>query len=156
MQGKTITVFGDGQQLRDALYVDDAVNAFLSAGIDNTPGVRIYNVGSSLPCSIGEIARTIQNACGRVEPDDGIEFLDFPADRRLIDIGSYISDISKIGRELGWRPRIDLRAGVKKTLAFYNRFVEHYLNGPLHSCCKFEGDDRQLPGRVAAKTPRSH
>jgi UDP-glucose 4-epimerase len=51
----------------------------------------------------------------------------FPADRRKIDIGDYYADDRLIRRRLGWRPRVDLRTALGRTLAYYRKELRHYV-----------------------------
>jgi UDP-glucose 4-epimerase len=51
----------------------------------------------------------------------------FPPDRRKIDIGDYYADDRLVRRELGWRPRTDLRTALSDTLAFYGRELRFYV-----------------------------
>ncbi len=147
LHGEKIPVFGDGRQLRDMLYVDDAVEAFLLAGAAAGDS-RIYNVGGAPPLSLLEIARTVAAAAGGCP----VECVPFPEDRKSIDIGSYYSDISAIRRELGWQPRTEFRRGAELTVAFYRRFAQHYLNGPVHPACQLETHPRPLPAGVGTTT----
>jgi nucleoside-diphosphate-sugar epimerase len=153
LHGETIQVYGDGRQLRDMLYVDDAVEAFLTAGAAPPNGIRVYNVGGAQPLSLLEIAQTVARAAGR---GARVECVPFPEDRKAIDIGSYYSDISRIRRELGWQPRTGFARGAEETVAFYRRFAEHYLNGPVHPPCQLATKPRELPERVARATRQSH
>lgn len=152
LHGERIQVFGDGRQLRDMLYVDDAVEAFLRAGADSFEGIKIYNAGGSPPLSLREIAETIAREAAADGKPAAVECVPFPEDRQCIDIGSYYSDISKIHGELGWEPRIDFVRGVQETVAFYRRFAEHYLSGPVHPACQLETCPRQLPEGMARKS----
>ena len=52
--------------------------------------------------------------------------LGFPGERRAIDIGDYYADFSKAVALLGWKPRIAVADGLKRTLDFYREFGEHY------------------------------
>jgi nucleoside-diphosphate-sugar epimerase len=144
LHGEKLPVFGDGRQLRDMLYVEDAVHAFLQAGAAPLHGAHIFNVGGAPPLSLFEIAESIARAAG----SSPVECVPFPEGRQVIDIGSYHSDISKIRRELAWEPQIDFATGVEKTVAFYRRFAEHYLNGPVHPPCQLKTLPRSLPVAV--------
>ncbi len=146
MHGETIQVYGDGRQLRDMLYVDDAVEALLLAGAAETHGTAVYNVGGSQPLTLLEIAETVAQAAGR---GARVECVPFPEDRKAIDIGSYYSDISRIRAELGWQPRTEFAPGVQQAVAFYRRFAQHYLDGPAHPPCQLATKPRELPERVA-------
>jgi len=52
--------------------------------------------------------------------------VEFPADRKRIDIGDYYGDYTKIRTELGWQPKIKLRDGIARTLEYYRQYKEHY------------------------------
>src|SRR5713226_1118413 len=142
LHGEKIQVFGDGRQLRDMLYVDDAVEAFLKAGADVSCQSKIYNVGGAAPLSLFDIARMVMRAAGGRA---SVECVPFPEDRKCIDIGSYYSDISRIRRELSWQPRTDFARGAEQTVAFYRQFAQHYLNGPVHPLCQLETHPREVP-----------
>jgi nucleoside-diphosphate-sugar epimerase len=153
LHGERIQVFGDGRQLRDMLYVDDAVEAFLLAGAAPPNGIRVYNAGGPHPLTLYEIAQTVAQKAGAGSP---VECVPFPEDRKAIDIGSYHSDISRIRRALGWEPRTEFSRGVEQTVAFYRRFAQHYLNGPVHPACQLATKPRELPERVARAARQSH
>jgi nucleoside-diphosphate-sugar epimerase len=127
-----LDVFGDGKQLRDPVYVDDVVEAFLIAGLAPTLPSRSYNVGGREALSLSEIAQAMAMAGGGVE----ILFRPFPDDQRAIDIGSYRTDSRRIGRELGWEQKVDFADGLARTLEFYRRELPHYLdpNEPNPPC----------------------
>lgn len=122
--GQTIEIFGDGRQLRDPVYIDDVVDAFLLAGSADNPPSRLWNVGGSEVLGIAEIARAIAAAGGAPDPI----LRPFPEGLKQIDIGSYSTDFRRIQNELGWRPTTNLRAGIERTLAYYRRELPHYLD----------------------------
>jgi UDP-glucose 4-epimerase len=118
-----ITVFGDGEQQRDCLYVDDVVDCLLlAATAPDAPG-QIFNVGNDERLSLGRIADAIVAAArsGRVD------YVPWPPDRDAIDIGSYFGDSSKAKRVLGWEPRTSFADGIARTLAFYRARAAWYL-----------------------------
>ncbi len=122
IEGKPIKVFGDGQQLRDFNYVDDCVRALLLAGASETANGKVYNLGSSEVIGLKALAEMMVTLdCG-----GSFDLVPFPPERKAIDIGDYYSDFSLITRELGWRPRIELRDGLQKTLAYYLKHHAHY------------------------------
>ena len=123
--GETIEVFGDGRQLRDPVFVEDVVDAFLLAGAIQNPVSRLWNVGGGEPISLGEIARTIAAAASAPKP----EFRPFPPELKRIDIGSYTTDFRRLQSEAGWGPSVDLRQGVQQTIEFYREQLPHYLPG---------------------------
>ena len=110
MFGRPVTIFGDGCQVRDVLYVGDLVDAYLRAA-ENPDTVRgkIYNVGGgpSSTLSLNELVALLREQLGTsIETISG----DWrPGDQRV-----YISDIRKIDAELGWRPTTDVHAGISR------------------------------------------
>jgi UDP-glucose 4-epimerase len=52
---------------------------------------------------------------------------EFPSDRKRIDIGDFYADYCRIRSTLGWTPKVPLREGLARTLAFYREHLEHYL-----------------------------
>jgi len=112
-----------GEQLRDFTYVDDCVEALLLAAASEEAGGKVFNLGGPPPVSLLGLAELL------VDVNGGGEFRvrSFPADRKKIDIGDFYADWRLIQETLGWRPRTSLRAGLKRTLAFYRKEKEHYL-----------------------------
>jgi dTDP-glucose 4,6-dehydratase len=111
-EGKPIPVYGDGQQERDWLYVEDHCRAIALALDQAKPG-SLYNVSAGVPQRNLNVVRSILQ-CLR-KPESLIQFVkDRPGhDRR------YALDSSKIRRELGWTPQINFEDGIRKTIAWY-------------------------------------
>lgn len=118
-----IQVYGDGEQKRDMCYVDDAVEALLLAAANEQAIGRFYNVGGPRPVSLNEIIETLIEVAG----SGRVTRIPFPEERKKIDIGDYYTDDQKIRRELGWKPRVDLREGLGEMVAYYREHREHYL-----------------------------
>lgn len=123
LHGQPLEVFGDGRQLRDPLYVDDAVDAFLLAGAAPQLPSRMYNVGGPEALSLREIAETCSRLAGSPPP----VFRPFPPDRKQIDIGSYCADWTRIRTELNWQPRTRFDEGMSQSLLFYRREPRYSL-----------------------------
>jgi UDP-glucose 4-epimerase len=115
LAGEQIKVYGDGKQLRGLLYVDDAVDAFLRAGLAGSCAAPVYNVAAPEPVSLLEIAQMLSRITGSPFP----RLVPFPPERLSIDIGSFYSTSEKFGRELGWAPQIGLEEGLRKTIHFF-------------------------------------
>ena len=126
IEGKPIKVFGDGLQLRDFNYVDDCVAAMLLAGASDTANGKVYNLGSSEVVGLKALAETLVELGHDLNLGGAFELVPFPPERKVIDIGDYYSDFSLIGRELGWQPKVGLRAGLDKTLKYYQAHHQHY------------------------------
>jgi UDP-glucose 4-epimerase len=123
LSGEPITVFGDGSQERDCLYVDDVIECLLlSARSTEAPG-EVFNVGNDERLSLRAIAEAIVAAA-----DSGsIDLVPWPHDRDAIDIGSYYGDSSKAKRLLGWEPRTSFADGIARTVEFYRSHRSQYL-----------------------------
>lgn len=123
LRGEPLTVFGTGDQLRDCLYVDDAVEAFLAAA--STPGAAggIFNISHDKPLPLRVIAEELVALAG----GGNVVSVPWPDQHAQIDVGSYFGDSSKAARVLGWQPRVDLPDGLARTLEFYRKDLACYL-----------------------------
>ena len=111
---RTLAIYGEGVQLRDYVHVDDVVAALLlMASSDRSTGA--YNIGSGTGTRLVDVARAVIEIAG----GGRIEHVAWPALAEQIETGDFIADISRIERELGWRPTIALREGLDRTVAFY-------------------------------------
>jgi UDP-glucose 4-epimerase len=113
----------DGGQVRDFTYVDDAVDALLlTASSEKTDG-QVFNLGGTCVISLKELADLL------IDVNGGGSYVvrSYPADRKKIDIGDYHADFSRIRSALGWEPRVSLRDGLARTLAFYREHLKHYI-----------------------------
>lgn len=122
LTGRPIRVFGDGEQRRDFNHVDDVIDALLLAATSNDAVGRVYNLGSPEVISLKRLAELIVD----LHPEASYELVAFPADRKAIDIGDYYANYSLIERDLGWVPKVTLRAGLQRTLDFYGEHGTHY------------------------------
>lgn len=126
IQGKPVLVYGDGSQLRDFNYVDDAVDALLAAATGAQAEGQVFNLGSAEVISLRALAEKLiaLHGSGRHE------VVPFPAERKAIDIGDYYSDFGKIRASLGWSPKVSLDEGLKRTLDYYGCHGGHYWDEP--------------------------
>jgi len=122
VEGKPFDVW-DGHQQRDFTYVDDAVDALLMAAESEEANGQAFNLGGDCVISLKELANLL------IEANGGGEYnvRPFPSDRRRIDIGDYYADDTRIRSVLGWEPKVTLREGLARTLAFYRHHLKYYL-----------------------------
>ncbi len=108
--GRPITIFGDGKQVRDVLFIDDLCDLYVAAveQIDRCGG-QVYNIGGGIQnqLSLVELISMLRTVTG-----NGIR-VSF-ADWRAGDQRVFVCDISKATRHLGWRPRVPVANGVQK------------------------------------------
>jgi UDP-glucose 4-epimerase len=126
IQGKPILVYGDGSQVRDFNYVDDAVDALLAAAADARSEGKVFNLGSAEVIRLKALAEKLIAVFG----SGSFEIVPFPPERKAIDIGDYYSDFSKIRAELGWSPKVTLHDGLQTTLRYYSAHGGQYWDTP--------------------------
>jgi UDP-glucose 4-epimerase len=124
LEGRPIEIFGDGSQLRDFVYVDDVADAFLRAGASDACNGDVFNVGGSEPIAHRDLVAILLEEAGH----GSVRYVDWPAEQRRIDIGSFYSDSSKFMRTTGWRQTVDLREGFRRTLAYYRDRLAQYID----------------------------
>jgi dTDP-glucose 4,6-dehydratase len=132
LAGKPLPVYGDGQQVRDWLYVGDhcaAIRRVLEAG---KPGA-VYNVGGSSEMTNLKVVGTLCDILDRLVPaaHSRREQIAFVADRPGHD-RRYAIDAGKIRRELGWEPAHSFAAGLEDTVRWYlahGDWVSHVQTG---------------------------
>jgi len=122
LQGKPFEVWG-GEQMRDFTYIDDAVDALLAAATSDATHGQVFNLGGDCIISLKDLADLF------IEINGGGQYVNrpYPSDRKRIDIGNYYANFKRIHSVLGWKPKVTLREGLTRTLAFYREHLEHYL-----------------------------
>jgi UDP-glucose 4-epimerase len=126
LDGEEIQLFGDGSQLRDLTYVDDACEAFLLAGASDVANGQIFNLGGPEPISLRDLCELLIEVAGR----GSYKLVPFPDEKKSIDIGSFYADFNKIQRSLGWQPTIGLQEGLARTIEFYRQHRNAYWEMP--------------------------
>ncbi len=122
LDGQPITVFGDGRQERDCLFVDDVVECLLLATLSPDAPGQLFNIGNDEHLELRVLADAIVAAAGTGR----VEHADWPSDRDAIDIGSYFGDSSKAKRMLGWEARTPFTDGIARTIDFYRARRDWY------------------------------
>jgi nucleoside-diphosphate-sugar epimerase len=113
LSGGTLTVYGDGSQRRDYIYIDDVAAALARLGESPASDGRVYNVGTGVGTRFVDAARRITDLAG----SGRVELVDWPPLAAQIETGDFIADISRIRREVGWQPVVALDEGLQRTIA---------------------------------------
>jgi dTDP-glucose 4,6-dehydratase len=124
LSGKPLPVYGDGQNVRDWLFVDDHCQAILQV-LERGQIGETYNVGGNSERRNLEVVTAICRLIDELAPHQGLhceELIQFVRDRPGHD-RRYAIDASKIKQQLGWQPSITFEAGLRQT-------VQWYLNNP--------------------------
>jgi UDP-glucose 4-epimerase len=127
LEDQEIGIFGDGSQIRDFVYVDDAVDAFLRAGACEACNGEVFNIGGDEQIAHRDLVKLLIELAG----SGRYRFVEWPAEKKAIDIGSFYADSTRFRRATGWSPQITLREGLTRTLAFYREHIRHYVEQPL-------------------------
>ena len=124
VEDREIEIYGDGSQLRDFVFVDDAADAFLAAGASDACNGEVFNVGGHEPISHRDLVHLLIEVAGTGR----VRYVDWPAEKKAIDIGSFYADSSRFNATTGWRSRVGLREGLARTVAFYREHLTEYLD----------------------------
>jgi UDP-glucose 4-epimerase len=124
IEDRTIQIYGDGSQLRDFVYVDDAADAFLRAGASDACNGQVFNVGGTEPLSHRDLTTLLVSVAG----SGRVEYIEWPPEKKSIDIGDFYADSSKFTRTTGWAPAVPLRDGLATSVAFYRQYFDRYVD----------------------------
>jgi dTDP-glucose 4,6-dehydratase len=125
LAGKPLPVYGDGQNVRDWLFVLDHCEALRTVLEHGQPG-EVYNIGGGAEMKNIDLVRTLCGLLDDARPRTGGSYLDlisFVKDRPGHD-RRYAIDSRKIQRELGWQPRENFESGMRKTVRWYLERLE--------------------------------
>jgi CDP-paratose 2-epimerase len=129
LAGRPITIFGDGRQVRDLLFVGDLVRAMLAAhtNIEALSG-RAFNMGGGVDnaVSLRELLRIIEAVLGHA-PELRWE------DWRAADQRYYVSDVGRFARATGWQPAVSVSEGVQRLLAWCQRANQAPASAPARA-----------------------
>lgn len=114
LNDETFNVNGFGEDLKDFLYVDDVVDVLMHI-MESSIREGTYHVGSGAGVKFSDVARMIVDECKM----GNYTLVPFPKELEPFEVGSFYFDISKIKKELGWSPKVDIREGIKRMVAFY-------------------------------------
>lgn len=122
LQGKEISVFGDGSQLRNISHVQDSVTALITAALAPQSDGQVYFATADRQLSVAEVSQAIAEVVG-----GSVRFVEWPAARQAIEIGDAVISNAKIKAALGWSPAIELRQGLQDTTNYFAPRQRLYL-----------------------------
>ncbi|MBR9925664.1 MAG: dTDP-glucose 4,6-dehydratase [Gammaproteobacteria bacterium] len=119
LAGKPLPVYGDGQQIRDWLYVEDHARALIKVATEGEIG-ETYNIGGHNEKANLTVVETLCDLLQELVPQESSyrELITFVTDRPGHDV-RYAIDAGKIERELGWAPEETFETGLRKTVEWY-------------------------------------
>jgi UDP-glucose 4-epimerase len=122
LEGRELTVYGDGNQKRDYIFVEDIAEASLAVALLAPFEGEVYNVG----CGTGTPFREMAACVAAAVPGTRVVSAPWPAKRVLYETGDYISDITRLRKLTGWQPTHSLTDGVARTVAYYRQHRAQY------------------------------
>ncbi|WP_427914253.1 NAD-dependent epimerase/dehydratase family protein [Ramlibacter sp. MMS24-I3-19] len=111
--GTTLEIWGDGENVRDFIYIDDIVEATTRL-IGQPKDSETYNLGAATGYSINEVRRLVETA-------SGMQVRTTPRPARKIDVRGVVLDTSRIRARLDWQPAVDLPEGLERTWKWLHR-----------------------------------
>ena len=121
IEEQTVTLYGDGKQIRDINYVDDVVEALLLVACNEKANGEVFNLGG-IPKNLIDLVETMIAVYGK----GNYELIPFKDDLKKIEIGDYIANYEKIKNTVGWQPKISLEEGLRSSFDYYEKYRNHY------------------------------
>ena len=113
LQGGNLKVYGDGNYMRDYVYITDVVNAFLFAGVTPQLGGQSFNVATAIGTTVKQafelVATQAEKTTGK--PIE-VSCIDWPTETDSIEFREFTADISKYITATNWKPRINIKEGI--------------------------------------------
>jgi nucleoside-diphosphate-sugar epimerase len=122
LEGQPLTVYGDGGQKRDYIFVEDVAEALLLAALTPETEGQVYNLGSGVGTPFIDMVRCIADLL----PGTAVQQVEWPRDRYFVETGDYISDITRLTKSVAWTPKTSMAAGISKTISYYQRHRSQY------------------------------
>jgi UDP-glucose 4-epimerase len=122
LEGKPLTVFGEGRQKRDYIFVEDVAEGILSVALSPGTAGQVYNLGTGVGTPFIDMVHLVAETI----PGTEVQYLPWPQDRYFVETGDFIADISKITAATDWTPRTSLQEGIEKTIDYYRQHREQY------------------------------
>lgn len=111
----TLTLYGDGRQLRDYIHVDDVVLALLALAESAESDGGAYNVASGSGTAMADLAAMVIEIAG----GGRLAHVEWPPLAAQVEAGDFVASITRIREDIGWKPVIGLRDGLSRTVSFY-------------------------------------
>jgi UDP-glucose 4-epimerase len=122
LSGGTLKIYGSGYQIRDYIFIDDVVEAFLSAGVyGNRVNGHHFVIGSGEGCTIAEAVRLVaERILIKTGKTVKVNHIQPPENLSQIEERNFIAETSNFSASTGWRPRFALSEGIDRTIDFFN------------------------------------
>jgi UDP-glucose 4-epimerase len=123
LKNKKITVFGDGNQKRNVIYIDDAIDALVMSMVTEENNGKALFASGDHHYSVRQIAlNTVKYICS-----GEVGFVEWPSDKKVIDIGDAILNNQAIKNIIKWYPTTSLEDGLTRTKIYFDECLDKYL-----------------------------
>lgn len=118
LEGATLSVYGGGAYIRDYVYIDDVVRAFMAAGVAEEVRGRTFNVASGRGVRIIDAFRLVADRVAKAtQTRVEVEAVAWPAGTDEIEFRNFIADVRALSEATGWQPRVQLEEGIDALIA---------------------------------------
>lgn len=124
LQGKDLTIYGDGAQRRNVLFVEDCVDAILKVAASELALGQVLFAAADEECSIAEFAGRLVEILGRGK----VRHVPWPEDWQSMDVGDVSISNTRIKEVIPWTPSTALEDGIRRTWEFYLSRLERYVD----------------------------
>ena len=122
MENKNITIFGDGSQKRDYIFIDDLAEAMVGAALNENIYGNNNNLGFGSKIMLVKAAQLIVDTYGQGD----VIFVEWPKNWKNIESGSFEVNVDKIKNDLDWFPRFNINDGILQTIEYYKKYHQYY------------------------------
>jgi len=122
LKNKTITVYGEGNQLRNISFIDDCVDALILASSTDKTDREVYFAVSDKQYSVRDVAEAISEHIG-----GKVQSIEWPKNREVIETGDAVISNKKIFDAIQWKAQTDLASGLIKTKEYFSPRINKYL-----------------------------
>ncbi len=120
LREEPLTVYGEGNWIRDYCYVQNYIDAFILAAESEKTNGEVYVLGSGTGKTFNEVVEKIKGVTKELTGINiSIEHVPFPEKEHEINKRNFIADFSKFKGDTGWKPKISFDEGIRKTIEFY-------------------------------------
>jgi nucleoside-diphosphate-sugar epimerase len=123
MEGQTIKIFGDGEQVRDYVFADDLVEAVYLCSMANESNGEVINVGSGTRTKFKNMVELVIETVGKGR----VEKVPWPKNYETIETGDCVANISKLKKMTGFSPITTLEEGIRLTYNYYYKYMDYYI-----------------------------
>lgn len=126
LKGEILTIYGDGNFVRDYIYIDDVIKAFLIAGA-NMDGVKgkYYVIGSGTGHSVKDMVNTVKDkVVRRTRKEVQVTHIPSPDGLSAIEFRNFIADARAFTNTTGWVAEISLQEGIDRTINFFSKEIK--------------------------------